>query len=584
MIAGQLIFRGWALYPSWFFTDDYRLMYDARAQGLGWDYLTRPFDSQFMPFGRLLVWVVTASGSMNWFLAASLTLLLQALASAACLWMLVSLFGPRWGVLAPLGLYLTSVLTLPALMWWAAGINQIPLQAAFFVAVTAWVRHLRSGRRRWLFLVVGTVAFGLLCYVKALLIVPVLGYVSIAYFAQGNLSDRVVTAVRSWWAQGALALVLVMGYLAYYTTAVPQPFVAKSGSVAAEVADAMLGTSMATGILGGPWRWWRTSPPIVLASPPSWTVHASWVLIALLVLYAALRRHRTLRGWFLLAAYGGALYVLLATSRGQTFGRLAGLEYRYLTDAACVLALVVGLVFLELLDAPDSSQPRSVPLINLGIDRRWVAAVVAVVVLGGLVSSWRYVGYWHRDNASRAYVKTLQSNLSTKGPAPQLAGQTLPDVVMPEYTKPYNSASRFVRLLSPDVTFPSASGRLQVIDEQGRLQPAQIKTAVRSVAGPVDDCGWKVTAPGADIPLEARTFDWHWWLRIGYLGSQDSPIVVTVGENRREALLRRGLHSLYVEVDGVFDSVSLTGLEQGTTVCVDTIEVGDPVPQVVSQG
>jgi hypothetical protein len=57
-----------------------------------------------------------------------------------------------------------------------------------------------------------------------------------------------------------------------------------------------------------------------------------------------------------------------------------------------------------------------------------------------------------------------------------------------------------------------------------------------------------------------------------------------VGENRREALLRRGLHSLYVEVDGVFDSVSLTGLEQGTTVCVDTIEVGDPVPQVVSQG
>jgi hypothetical protein len=76
MIAGQLIFRGWALYPSWFFTDDYRLMYDARAQGLGWDYLTRPFDSQFMPFGRLLVWVVTASGSMNWFLAASLTLLL----------------------------------------------------------------------------------------------------------------------------------------------------------------------------------------------------------------------------------------------------------------------------------------------------------------------------------------------------------------------------------------------------------------------------------------------------------------------------------------------------------------------------
>ena len=53
-------------------------------------------------------------GSLNWTLAATLTIGVQVLASAACLWMLVTLFGARWGILAPLALYLTSALTCPA--------------------------------------------------------------------------------------------------------------------------------------------------------------------------------------------------------------------------------------------------------------------------------------------------------------------------------------------------------------------------------------------------------------------------------------------------------------------------------------
>ena len=52
--------------------------------------------------------------TLNWTLAATLTLGVQLLASAACLWMLVTLFGARWGILAPLALYLTSALSLPA--------------------------------------------------------------------------------------------------------------------------------------------------------------------------------------------------------------------------------------------------------------------------------------------------------------------------------------------------------------------------------------------------------------------------------------------------------------------------------------
>jgi hypothetical protein len=68
------------------------------------------------------------------------------------------------------------------------------------------------------------------------------------------------------------------------------------------------------------------------------------------------------------------------------------------------------------------------------------------------------------------------------------------------------------------------------------------------------------------------------WLRIGYLASADDRMVVRVGEADSVAAVSRGLHSVYVRVDGPLRPVALGGLHRGTTVCVDTVEVGTPVP------
>ena len=583
LVAAQTAFRGWALYGSWFFTDDYRLMLDAQGEALSPSYLLTPFDSQFMPLGRLAVWVVTHSGTTSWALAATMTLVVQLLASAACVWMLVSLFGSRPAILVPLTIYLTSALTLPGFMWWAAALNQLPMQLAFFLAVGAWVRYLRRPRPRLLVATLASLALGLASYPKAVLIVPVLVWLLLAYVVQGGAVARVRQGLRAYPLAAVLGASMAFGYAVFYLLAVPQPF-EESGTSdgvarAAEVADAMLATSLPTGALGGPWTWLDTSPPIVLAQPPGWTVPLAWTLIVLGAVYLALRRTRTGRGWALLAGYALAAYGLLATSRGQLFGSLAGLEYRYLTDVLPVLVLVVGLVGLELRGAPGSSARREEDLVRVGVDPRAALALLVVVALGGVASSWGYVRYWHEENAGRGYVRTLQSELAASGPV-DLADQIMPAEVMPDYTQPRNTTAVFVPLVASQARFPQVSDDLRVIDDTGRVVPASITPGPRSRPGPDAGCGWKVTAARTRVPLDSEAFDFGWWVRVGYLSGTGGTVEVRIAGTTREVPVRRGLNSVYVYVTAEFSSVVLARTSGRGAVCVDSIEVGQAAPGV----
>jgi hypothetical protein len=271
------------------------------------------------------------------------------------------------------------------------------------------------------------------------------------------------------------------------------------------------------------------------------------------------------------------LFALLVTSRAPSFGRVIGLEYRYLTDAACVLALCIGLAFLPMRGAEGASAPRAEPLLRPQVPPVGWVALVLVVSVGGLFSTTRYAQYWHHDNASDAYVYNLQADLRAQGVV-DLVDQPVPEEVMANLAAPNNTVRRFVTLLSERVSFPAATSRLGVVGADGTLRQALIEPGVVSVPGPREDCGWPVRSNGRSIDLEGTAFPWDWWIRIGYLGSEGSPVTVLAGDSRVETTVEAGLNSLYVRVKGTFDSVRIDGLAPGATLCVDTIEVGQPVP------
>jgi hypothetical protein len=580
LVAVQLLVRAWALLPSFFVTDDYRLMHDASTQGLSWSSLVAPFDSQFMPWGRLTAWLVWRSGPLDWTLAAVLTLVLSAAASGACLWMLVTLFGARWGVLAPLSLYLFTAMSVPALMWWAASLNQLPLQLVLFAAVGSGVRYLRTRSWWWLAVTTAFLLLGFCAYVKTVLVVLVLAYLAVAYFATGRLDRRVLHAARRYWPAVASVCVLGVGYLAAYLTRVPQAFVHSDRPVAGPLLGTLVGTSFTSAAVGGPARWAAVDLPIGAADPPDVLVHLAWVVIAAVVVHAFLTRTRTLRAWGLLATYLAAVFLLLLGTRAASVGPAVGLQLRYLTDVSGVLALAVGLAHLPLRDAVESSAPREPSLLRVAAGARTAVVATAVVALLGTLSTVRYAELWHHHNASEAYVRTARDSLHRAGVV-DLADQVLPDFVMPTFLSPANTTRKLVPLLSAEARFPTVSPRIMVIAPDGSVRQGVVDPEVTSPRGPVAGCGWRVRdASTTRVPLGAPSSGYRPWVRLGYLSSAESAVTVTLGPRTVRTEVRRGIGNVFVRTTDPLHAVEVHVEDPRATVCVDTVQVGDLVPSL----
>ncbi|MCW2769940.1 MAG: hypothetical protein JWR27_1373 [Aeromicrobium sp.] len=576
MIVVHLAFKAWVVLPAWFYSDDFRFIEDARTRGLTIDALFTPHDSQLMPVGIAISWVVAQADGYSWLLAAGITLVLQAVAALSCLLMLRTLFGLRWGILVPLGLFVASPMGLEAGVWWAAALNAIPMQIAFFLLVTYVVLWARERRARWVLAAAGAIALGVLSGPRGLaMAVPVTCFIAL-FLTHGPWWRRPYDIVRQHLLLAVPPLLIFVGYLVVYLRSTPAPVESSGEAPALALLRNLLMGSWAPSVLGGPWRWNVIADPLATAAAP----FALELIASVLVVAAAawlVRRNPGPAGAALaiLLAQLTVTYLALVFGRGLQVGALAGLISRYLADTLPVTALVIGLATMPVLvdRSPAFRRPLPAPA-AIGARARVVLTATAVlVVVGGVVSSARYVAPWHADFVARSYVQNAVSSLE-EDPTP-IADVEVPALVQLPLHYPSNLPSHLLAPYGDLVQTAQEGNDLHILDDSGRSRPAVVGSGAETHLDTIPGCGLRVGSTEAIISLERDSMDAFPWTSINYAASADGIVRITAdGRTVRDMHVAAGAHTYFTLTDGAYSTLTLRSLTPGTELCVDIVRAG----------
>ena len=570
MIFLQLILRAWAIYGGWFYGDDLKFLSQAATERLSLDLLFTRHQQQLMPGGILVAWLVGRGPAFSWPLAATTILAMQALASASCLLMLRNLFGLRPAILIPLALYLFSPLTLGAFMWWAAALNQLPLQIVFFLIIATHVEYMRTRKAMWVIASGALLLIGLLFYIKAVLIVPVLAFVTVAYFAEGRAWLRIRTSLRRFWPAWTSFIVVSAGYLVAYATTGESPIDGNRDSPYLETADRQIREALGPALVGGPWRWLDPGRQDVLANAPDFSISIAWIAIVAVAGLTVQRNVGAWRAWALLVVYLVPTVFLTTNGRAGSFGPDVGLYLRYLSDVSVVACLAIACATMTILGATSSLRPRARAI---GVPTRWMTAGVALFAIGAVWSTIAYAQFWQKQSPAETFVSNARAVLD---PVDQIdiVDERLPDYFVLGPNAPFDRPSRLLAPFGKKITPVKGGTDLEIFSPSGRLESAVVTPGITSEPVVDKDCGTLVKSKPRSIDLEYPVTDETWWMSIPYLASDTGVLTVEAGDNVKSFLLEEGPHSLFYRTTGTYDSVTLTVATPKLGVCVLEISVG----------
>ena len=362
LIAVQLWWNAALLAHTYFRQDDFRTFDRALAHGFGWHYLMLVDAGHMAPLNFAVAWVLARVALYNWLLASGVILLFVAASSLALLRVLRTLFGSRWAILIPLGLYLFSPLALAGVGWWSVAIETLPLNLAVFMAVHAHIRYVRGGRLRDAAVAAGWLLLGLATMEKGIVIPLLLLAVTSGFFVEGRWAAATLSALIRYWRAWLLYGALVAGYCVIFFLQLPtsrnQPGGPGSFSRLIDFVSSLVGTTLLPGAAGGPWRWLVFGSGYAEASPPPGLQQLSWVLAVAVVIVSCVYRVRAWRAWAILFGWI-AVADILPVAIGRLGGAppvLLGMQARYLADTAPILALCAGLAFLPVTGRPETSR------------------------------------------------------------------------------------------------------------------------------------------------------------------------------------------------------------------------------------
>jgi hypothetical protein len=602
LIAIQLFWLTALLTRSYFRQDDYFNFDRALADGFTWKYLMLVSAGHMAPFAFAMSWLLAKVSLYSWPLTSLVILAFVTACCLALLRVLRTLFGNRPAILIPLVVYLFSPLALAAVDWWTVAAQTLPLELSIFMAVDAHVRYLRSGRIAKAVAAAGWMLLGMATVEKGALIpLLLLGFTS-AFFVEGRWPAAVVRTLRQHWRAWLLYGVLLAGYCVLFFIRLPgstsPPGYRGPLSQIVSFATTLLGTTLVPGVLGGPWRWTTLGDGYAQAASPVALQQLSWAVALLVVVGSCVYRAHAWRAWAILLGWIAAADMLPVV-----IGRLAampaallGLQARYVTDAATVLALCIGFAFLPLAggegaassQAPAAGQRAAASPADQAAAQataqwaRGAARLVLAIFLVGSFWSLQALEGITNPTAARSYIATARAAVAKAPRGTLIVDAPTPAMIMnPIFFNPYGNTSYVIgalaradpaRHLSWTRSPHGVVRRLMIFDTNGQLRPAVVAGVPSRPLPPGQRC-WSVTPAGTRVPLQRPLFQWGWTVRLDYSGPAVD-LVLRLGGKWAVVTLPAGAHAMYVPLAGSGNGVTIDLLRPWPGGCLTGVTVG----------
>jgi hypothetical protein len=592
LAAVSILIRVWVASSGYFSLDDY-VFYTRSAALPLWseELLLTPYNGHLMPGAMIWVWVSTQLAPLAFTPVFLTCIALQLVIDWLFYLVLRKLFGTRRGILVPFTVFLFTTLTLPALVWWAAALNQLPQQLAMLGALLVHLRFVETGRLRYALASTGCIAGGLAFSEKTALTIPLIFAITWLFLTPGSLLSSLRATIRTYWMAWVVYLAAGAAYTTYYLLNVESPLrEGRTFSQAVEMLDMALRDTVVPGLVGGPWTWAPVGEVDSLADP-----HPVAQVIAMLVVGGAvvlsMRLHKGAgRAWAFAALALLVEVALIWATRAQLVGAAAvASEYRYFTDYATVAVLALAFAFLPVRTAAQvegppilSPRPGAPELSGEAIREHFPTALgflCVALVVSSAISAATYRTRWS-DNPGREYFANADHDLRAQKTPPVLYNGPVPTRVVWRLLWPATLPSRLLPPRGLEFTTlkrGEPTSRLMDLAADGHLRRSQV-TGYPAEPGPDTGCGWRIEDETVEIPLESDAFYWDWIVALSYDAEEDVTLRLSAGRTSTRLRLAPGGHTVYVRIEGRVSSLRLATEGGSSSVCVEQATVGLPQP------
>ncbi|WP_040518355.1 DUF3488 domain-containing protein [Gordonia neofelifaecis] len=591
LIAAQIVVRAVLVIWGNFYWDDLILIGRASSYPiLSWDYLGYSHDGHFMPAAFLVAGLTTVIAPVQWWLPALTLVVLQAVASLA-VWRMIRIIAPRargWA-LAALTFYLFVPMTVSAYVWWAAGLNTLPMQAAMAVVVGNAIVLVRdqpdaARSRRLMIGAVAAFVVALLFFEKSLFILPV-AFVAGLLALRGSMRpqwhgeetdyrssvlSQTFLRARTLWL--TLAGVFVAWSALFLATSTATAGVHSFGQTA-HLVWRSINDAIIPSLVGGPWVWdrWTPSPP--MGFPSVWMIALGWIVLVVLIVVTSRAKRGAPLIWFcaLLYAVGAQIPVMWNRSSTNTALELAQ-TMRYLPDTALVLTIALALIAAAPRDlgAHLADKPAPDPrLAYAGVVSCVLFAVSAMVATMSFGQSWR-------DDPTGDYLVTARASLAEMD-GKTMFDQPVPLEVLLPVAHPNNMISHVFGRLRERPDFGNVTDDLKVLNPKGQLVAGAVSPQ-RTFEPSRGSCA----RPGIDEPTRLRLsgplIDWQWTVGFSYCADRAGTVEIRLeGGDPVQVPVQAGLHAAYVQLDGRGTELRIRPVTPGLKLHTGDGRVGQPV-------